>query len=116
MKLVRAASLLLTFTLFCTALPASAQRRAARQSAPPRDDIERRIDALVARMTVEEKLGQLQQLGGDVAGKPEGALLGLARRGALGSTLGVRGARNTNELQRAALDGSRLKIPLIFGF
>jgi len=115
MKLVRAASLLLAFALFCAAAPALAQRRAARRAAP-RDDTERRIDALVARMTVEEKLGQLQQLGGDVAGKPEGALLDFARRGALGSTLGVRGARNTNELQRAALEGSRLKIPLIFGF
>jgi beta-glucosidase len=79
-------------------------------------DTERRVNELLARMTLEEKLGQLQQLGGDVAGKPESALLDLARRGALGSTLGVRGARNTNELQRAALEGSRLKIPLIFGF
>jgi beta-glucosidase len=30
--------------------------------------------------------------------------------------LGVRGALNTNDLQRAAVEGSRLKIPLIFGF
>ncbi|HYY98039.1 MAG TPA: beta-glucosidase BglX, partial [Pyrinomonadaceae bacterium] len=51
-----------------------------------------------------------------VAGKPESALLDMARRGALGSTLGVRGARNANELQRAAVEGTRLKIPLIFGF
>jgi beta-glucosidase len=115
MKLVRVASLLLALTLFCTAVTVHAQRRAARPSGP-RDDIERRINALVARMTVEEKLGQLQQLGGDVAGKPESALLDFARRGALGSTLGVRGARNANELQRAALEGSRLKIPLMFGF
>ena len=35
----------------------------------------------------------------------------MARKGLLGSTLGVRGAKNTNDLQRAALE-SRLKIPI----
>src|SRR5262249_35682848 len=42
--------------------------------------------------------------------------LDLARRGLLGSTLNVRGAANVNALQRAAVEQSRLKIPLIFGF
>jgi beta-glucosidase len=67
-------------------------------------------------MTLEEKLGQLQQSGGDVAGKANPDLYEAARSGRLGSTLGVRGAANTNDLQRAAVEGSRLKIPLIFGF
>src|SRR4029078_10143464 len=39
----------------------------------------------------------------------------MARKGLLGSTLNVRGARYANELQRAALE-SRLKIPILFGF
>jgi len=38
--------------------------------------------------------------------------LELARKGLLGSTLNVRGARRVNELQRAAVEQSRLKIPL----
>ncbi|MGI8919872.1 MAG: beta-glucosidase BglX, partial [Pyrinomonadaceae bacterium] len=41
---------------------------------------------------------------------------GLVRHGLLGSTLNVRGVRNTNELQRIAIEESRLKIPLLFGF
>ncbi|HYN84065.1 MAG TPA: beta-glucosidase BglX, partial [Pyrinomonadaceae bacterium] len=40
----------------------------------------------------------------------------LVRAGRLGSTLNVRGARATNELQRIAVEQSRLKIPVLFGF
>ena len=77
--------------------------------------IERDINALLAKMTVAEKLGQLQQLDGEGNGKYRPEHLELARKGLLGSTLNVRGALMTNELQRAALE-SRLKIPLLFGF
>ena len=64
--------------------------------------IERRINALVARMTPAEKLGQLQQLDGEADGKYRPEHLEMARKGLLGSTLNVRGAAMTNELQRAA--------------
>jgi len=123
MKLAQHAKLLLAAAVMLSALPleASPQGRAPRAQrgrAPVRrqPDIERRVEALLARMTLEEKLGQLQQSGGDVNGKANSDLLEAARAGRLGSTLGVRGARNANELQRAAVEESRLKIPLIFGF
>src|SRR6185437_14865758 len=61
------------------------------------------------------KLGQLQQLDGDFAGNARPEQFEMARKGLLGSTLNVRGAKFTNELQRAALE-SRLKIPILFGF
>ncbi len=67
-------------------------------------------------MTLEEKLGQLQQLDGHADGRFKDEHPGLVRRGLLGSTLNVRGARNSNDLQRIAVEQSRLKIPLIFGF
>ena len=82
---------------------------AAPAFAAPRPDVE----ALLKSMTLDEKLGQLQQAGGPVEGSPE--LLVLARAGKIGSTLNVRGAKAVNALQRAALE-SRLKIPLLFGF
>lgn len=78
--------------------------------------VEKRIDALLAQMTLEEKLGQLQQLDGHADGKYRPEHLELARKGLLGSTLNVRGVKTTNELQKAAIEQSRLKIPLIFGF
>src|SRR5688500_7265213 len=79
-------------------------------------DIEKRIDALLAQMTLQEKLGQLQQLDGHGDGKYRPEHVELARKGLLGSTLNVRGAKQTNELQKVAVEQSRLKIPLIFGF
>jgi beta-glucosidase len=79
-------------------------------------DIETRIDALLASMTLQEKLGQLQQLDGFAEGKYRDEHLELARKGLLGSTLNVRGARIVNDLQRVAVEESRLKIPLIFAF
>ena len=120
MKLAQRANLLLAAAVLLPTLTleARAQRRTPR--APVRrgaqNDVERKVEALLARMTLEEKLGQLQQSGGDVAGKAEPRIVEEARSGRLGSTLGVRGARNANELQRAAVEGTRLKIPLIFGF
>src|SRR6266699_1720160 len=94
--------------LFCTAVstPHSTQRR----------NVEKEVNALLARMTLEEKLGQLQQLDGEGNGnfRPEHA--DLVRKGLLGSTLNVRGAQRTNELQSIALKESRLKIPVLFGF
>jgi beta-glucosidase len=77
-------------------------------------DVEVRIQKILDSMTLNEKLGQLQQLGGPIEGSPE--LLELAGKGLLGSTLNVRGAKTVNALQRAAVQGSRLKIPLLFGF
>ena len=77
--------------------------------------IERKINSLLARMTLAEKLGQLQQLDGEANGKFRPEHLAMARKGLLGSTLNVRGAAMTNELQRAALE-SRLKIPILLGF
>ena len=84
--------------------------------AQQQNDVERRIDALLARMTLEEKLGQLQQLDGHADGKYRPEHVELVRKGLLGSTLNVRGAEQTNELQKIAVEQSRLKIPLIFGF
>ncbi|MFN2530943.1 MAG: beta-glucosidase BglX [Pyrinomonadaceae bacterium] len=78
-------------------------------------DVESRVEALLARMTLEEKLGQLQQLDGEGNGNFRPEQVDLLRKGLLGSTLNVRGAARTNELQRAAME-SRLKIPNLFGF
>src|SRR5215213_4732838 len=79
-------------------------------------DVEQRVNALLARMTLEEKLGQLQQLDGEGNGNFRPEHLELVRKGLLGSTLNVRGAQRTNQLQRVAVNDSRLKIPVLFGF
>ena len=67
-------------------------------------------------MTLEEKLGQLQQLDGTADGQYRPAFADMVRKGLLGSTLNVRGAHNTNYLQHIAIEKSRLKIPVLFAF
>jgi beta-glucosidase len=84
--------------------------------ASPADEIERKIEALLRQMTLQEKLGQLQMLDGDADGSYRPEHLDLVRRGLVGAFLNVRGARRVNELQRVAVEESRLKIPLLFGF
>ncbi|MGH9901117.1 MAG: glycoside hydrolase family 3 N-terminal domain-containing protein [Pyrinomonadaceae bacterium] len=114
MKLTRATSLPLVFTLVFALV--FTMRPAAAQVRQPSAAVEKRIDALLAQMTLEEKLGQLQQLDGHADGRYRDEHLDMARKGLLGSTLNVRGTANTNALQRAAVNESRLKIPMIFGF
>lgn len=110
MKSTKSICLLLTFALFYSTLPALRAETTAQAS------IEKRIDALLARMTLEEKLGQLQQLDGEANGNFRPEHLDLIRKGLLGSTLNVRGVERTNELQRIAMNESRLKIPMLFAF
>ena len=84
------------------------------QRAPKRAD--RFVDSLVARMTLEEKLGQLTQLPGqwgDTGPRvPQGGEDEI-RRGHVGSFLGVFGAAYTRRMQEIAVQ-SRLRIPLLF--
>ena len=77
---------------------------------------EERIEALLSQMTPEEKLGQLQQIDGFSEGPYRPETPDLVRRGLVGSSLNVRGAKVTNELQRIAINESRLKIPMLFAF
>ncbi|NJC72232.1 beta-glucosidase BglX [Planosporangium thailandense] len=88
--------------------------------AAPRPDLTRptsdpaldaRLARLLRRMTVDEKLGQLQQSLGNSADAAAAA-----RAGLLGGVLGLDAAAAINALQRVAVEESRLGIPLLFGF
>src|SRR5256714_12205923 len=71
------------------------------------------LDSLLARMTLEEKLGQLTLL--SAGGRASPAQMQLVREGKLGGLFNVIGAENTTPVQRIAVTESRLKIPLLFG-
>src|SRR6266850_2193321 len=71
------------------------------------------LDSLLARMTLEEKLGQLNLL--SAGGRASPAQMQLVRAGKLGGLFNVMGAENTTPVQRIAVTESRLKIPLLFG-
>ncbi len=78
-----------------------------------------RVERLIAEMSVPEKVGQMVQyaLFKRIQEEPEEfeRLLGDVRRGVVGSFLNARNIEVRNELQRAAVEGSRLGIPLVFG-
>ena len=75
------------------------------------------VDSILALMTLEEKLGQLTQWtgswsqGGPTTVATKGAGVRAAR---VGSFLGVHGAAHTREVQRLAVEETRLGIPLLF--
>src|SRR5438445_732380 len=108
-KTIRNLLILLIVIIFLIAAPFQSHSQRPR-------DVEKEISALLARMTLAEKLGQLQQLDGEGNGNFRPEHLDLIRKGLLGSTLNVRGAQRTNQLQHVAVDESRLKIPNLFGF
>src|SRR5256886_809934 len=98
---------------FLTALPAALTLLGAWPASAQRSAAEPKIDSILARMTVEEKLGQLNQLSVDNQPTPE--QLALVRKGLVGSFLNLTGAAATREAQHIAVTESRLHIPLIFG-
>ncbi|CAN5363473.1 beta-glucosidase BglX [soil metagenome] len=79
--------------------------------------IEENVTALIDRMTLEEKLGQLTQFASGIVTGPTGEKIDereLAATGRLGSVLNLTGAAQVNALQREAVEKSRLKIPILF--
>ncbi len=104
---------------FAQVRPTTTSRTQAARGAvrnAPDERVERRINDLLSRMTLAEKLGQLQMLDGEANGKYRPEHPEMIRKGLLGSTLNVRGAKQVNELQRIAMNESRLKIPVLFAF
>lgn len=85
--------------------------------------IEERISLLLKEMTLEEKVGQMNQYNGfwDVTGPaPKGGSAELKyehlRKGWVGSMLTVRGVKEVRAVQKIAVEQTRLGIPLIIGF
>ncbi|SCK57571.1 beta-glucosidase BglX [Streptomyces sp. WMMB 322] len=103
------------------AAPAAASSPApsGAQDPAPGARTEERVRELLERMTVAEKFGQLQQLTWNPDTGPGEAQNELARKaaaeGRLGSVLNITGAKQCNDLQRIAVEESRLGIPLVFG-
>ena len=90
---------------------------AAQPSGPmPDAEVNRRVDALLHQMTLQEKIGQLTQLSGMLT-TPAGAQTpARIRQGLGGSVLWLKDPAAINRLQHMAVDESRLHIPLLFGY
>ena len=94
-----------------------------RMKVSEKDSIKVKADPLLNLMTIEEKVGQMNQYNGfwDVTGpSPEGGDAEKKyedlRKGRVGSMLTVRGADQVRAVQKIVVEESRLGIPLIIGF
>src|SRR5487761_2675467 len=80
--------------------------------------IDQKVDSVLKLMTLDEKIGQMNQYNGDWSATgpitPDGDKQNQIRKGMLGSMLNVTGVEHTRQLQEIAMQ-SRLKIPLLFG-
>ena len=95
---------LLAATISCT------ERKPSTVGATP--EVERRVDQLLSRMTLAEKIGQMNQVsaGGEVANYADAL-----RKGQIGSILNEVDPVKVNEFQRICVEESRLGIPLLVG-
>ncbi|SEB44121.1 beta-glucosidase [Tenacibaculum sp. MAR_2009_124] len=87
------------------------------------NSIEQKIDSLLEIMTLEEKVGQMNQYNGfwDATGPvpkkgSQAEKYADLKKGLVGSMLNVRGVKQVKALQQIAVEETRLGIPLIFGF
>lgn len=72
--------------------------------------IDKKVEGLLSKMTLEEKIGQMTQVS-----SVQAEYKALIKQGHVGSLLNVKGAEAVNAVQKIAVEESRLGIPLIFG-
>jgi len=75
----------------------------------PSRDVERRVERLLRRMTVDEKLNQIQLLS-------DGQITDAEAKNGVGSVFSLVDPQRINELQRIAVEESRLGIPILFAY
>lgn len=99
----------LTNTLFTVAVAALSLTACGTKNTNADLEIENKVEALLDKMTLEEKLGQMNQLSpwdfDELAGK--------VRKGEVGSILNYTDSALVNKIQRVAVEESRLGIPLL---
>jgi beta-glucosidase len=103
-----------SWTAVAIGLVLAGPSRTPAQAAKPTDaQVKAKVDALLGQMTLEEKIGQLTQIAGGLfpGAKPEETV----KKGGAGSVLWLNDTKKFNELQRVAVEQSRLKIPVLYG-
>ena len=107
----------LQFAFLCCALPAVIGPFAGAQTGVFSDQAKQKAEALLTQMTLEEKVGQLNQMAGaDLPGLGGGKPDELIGQGKVGSILWLTDVKEINRLQHLAIEKTRLHIPILFGF
>lgn len=101
-------------TLALLSQPANAQTAKPKTSPVSDAQVQARVNALLQKMTLSEKIGQLNQLGAGF-GMGTAQTEEIIRKGEAGSVLWASGAEALNKYQKIAVEKSRLHIPLLYG-
>jgi beta-glucosidase len=99
--------------LFATVLFISSCTNNKQKDTEMDERIEKRIDSLLRVMTIEEKIGQMVQV--NIDSFTAKTIFARVRKGEIGSFLNAGDVNFRNQLQQAAMQESRLGIPLLFG-
>ena len=116
MKNASALIMLLLATVISPRL--SAQSPSAKPASQADPTMNTFITSLMSKMTLDEKLGQLNLPGaGDITTGQAGNsnIAGKIKEGKVGGLFNIKGADKIREVQRVAVEETRLKIPLLFG-
>ncbi|NRD18619.1 beta-glucosidase BglX [Winogradskyella eckloniae] len=111
-------------------LSCNAQKNSTKQTSKKADNyshqlnVEKKVDSLLRLMTLEEKVGQMNQYTGfwdatgptPKSGDQAAIKYEHLKKGLVGSMLNVKGVNQVKALQKIAVEETRLGIPLIFGF
>lgn len=87
-------------------------------STSPESEMDAFIDDLMSKMTLEEKIGQLNlpASGEIITGQAKSSNVAeRIRKGQVGGLLNLKGVERIREVQKQAVEDSRLGIPLLFG-
>lgn len=106
-------------SLLLVSLSAFVWSGSSKPAGNPDDPIDKRVDSLLALMTLEEKIGQMTLFTTDWGSTGPTIREGYTediRKGRCGALFNSHTAKFTRELQRIAVEETRLKIPLIFGY
>lgn len=104
---------LLALLFICLAVSACQDKKGSSNA-----DMDRFIDELMVKMTLEEKIGQLNlPSSGDITtGQAQSSNIAeKIKAGQVGGLFNIKGVEKIKDVQRVAVEESRLKIPLIFG-
>src|SRR4029077_12359821 len=97
-------------------LPAVAPSQSQRpDSAASSENVEKRVEELLKKMTLEEKVGQLNQVSAANFLNPPNREE-MIRKGEIGSFLWSVDSAQLDRYQHIAVEESRLRIPLLFGY
>ncbi|HXN47475.1 MAG TPA: beta-glucosidase BglX [Bryobacteraceae bacterium] len=113
MPTARSAATVLSFALLVSAASTAQQPPAAGISDV---EVNQRVESLLQQMTLQEKIGQITQLGPGPIGPENLQPEDLIRQGRAGSVLWTIDSAQIKRMQEIAVKESRLKIPLLFGF